>query len=106
MAILDSYITENSIGTPEANIEFINLDRRTIVSFEVEFTCYDSYGNVTTDFPILYDGSLTGYTDRESIEYLDLPCYSWALYSNERTSSIGNIKLKKVAFSDGTIWYR
>ena len=105
LAVIDWYRSENSIGTPEIHITFRNVSTKTITSFENKFTCYDAYGNVTTDFSI-YNGTFTGWMDDVNIKPGDEETYYWTLYSNERTMSISWPNLLRAAFSDGTVWAR
>ena len=104
IAIISSNVTDK-YNYPKANITFRNISDKTIVSFEIEFICYDSYGKVTTDYPWLYNGKFTGISDRDNIPTNELNTYTWTLYSNERTASIKNVRIVKVAYSDGTTWH-
>lgn len=106
VAILDSWITYNSIGIPEVHVFYRNLTPATLNAFELEFTCIDAYGNVTTDFPTLYNGNITGQSDHENLEPYGVSGGYWTLYNNERTTSIRNLHMIRAAFSDGTIWKR
>ncbi len=105
VVIMDSYITYNSIDTPEANIRLWNISGKEITAFELMFTCYDAYGNITTDYSI-YNGNFNGWVDDADMAVGEESVYTWALYSNSRTKSIRNIYMTKVAFSDGTYWSR
>lgn len=104
IAIISSNVTDK-YNYPKANITFRNISDKTIVSFEIEFVCYDAYGKVTTDYPWLYNGKFTGVSDRDNIPSNELNTYTWTLYSNERTASIKNVRIVKVAYSDGTTWH-
>ena len=106
VAILGSQIRYNSIGIPEVFVFYRNLTPAMLNAFELEFTCIDSYGNVTTDFPTLYNGNFIGYSDTENLEPYGVSGGYWTLYNNERTSSIRNLRMTRAAFSDGTIWKR
>ena len=106
VAILGSQIRYNSIGIPEVFVFYRNLTPATLNAFELEFTCVDAYGNVTTDFPTLYNGNITGQSDHENLEPYGVSGGYWTLYNNERTTSIRNLHMIRAAFSDGTIWKR
>ncbi len=106
LAVVNWDIGENSIGIPEITIFFRNISQKTIVSFEQKFTCYDAYGKPTTDFPSLHNGDFVGYCTNEKIESGDFFSMTWTLYSNEKTYKISWPVIKKIAFSDGTTWYR
>ncbi len=105
MVITDTYVSYNSSNTPIANIGFWNISGKEISSVEVDFVCYDAYGRRTTDYSI-YNGSFHGWVDNADHEYGEEYNYYWTLYSNSRTKSVRNIVLTKVAFADGTYWYR
>lgn len=96
---------EDSYGYPVASIGLRNICDKDITSFEVIFTCYDAYGKVTTDYPWLYNGTVTASYDRGTFKQLTKVPFRWTLYSNERTVSIKNVRVVKVAYSDGTTWH-
>ncbi len=105
LAILGYTITYNSIRTPEVNIEVRNLSQKTIIRLDITWTCRDAYGNITTDFPSLYNGNFTGYTDADSaLAPGERSILTWTLYSNEQTAYITNYYVESVAYSDGTSW--
>jgi hypothetical protein len=98
-------VAENSIGIPIVKISYRNLTNKTIVSYDLGFTCYDAYGNATSDSK--YDSvSINAASDRIKIDPGIMSVGTWTLYNNERTHSISKPYVKKVAFSDGTTWYR
>lgn len=104
IAILSSSIGHNSIGIPTVRIYYRNLTGTTLNALELKFTCIDAYNNVTTDWPTLYDGTFTGYSDTEYLAPYSIGGATWTLNSNERTTSIRNLHIIRAAFSDGTIW--
>lgn len=104
VAILGYTITYNSINIPEVNIKFRNLTDKDITAFEVEWTCIDAYGKVTTDWPTLYNGNFTGYIDNADLKAGTADDYYWTMNSNERTASIRNCHMTRIAFADGTTW--
>ncbi len=103
IAIISSNVEEDH-GYPDAVISLRNISDKTIVSFKVEFTCYDAYGRVTTDYPWLYNGQFTGRDDRCNFKSNSKNNWYWTLYSNERTASIKNVRVVEAAYSDGTTW--
>ncbi len=105
LAVTDWWI-EEEYGIPEAWIQFRNLSDKTITAFKVYFVCYDAYGNVTTDYPSLYDGSNVGVVERETFYPGESNAFYMKLYSNEQTASISRPYVTQIAFSDGTTWYR
>lgn len=104
IAIVKSNIDHNSIGIPEVYITFRNLTGKDISALEVEFTCIDAYGKVTTDWPSLYNGNFTGYMEDDILKAYTEDTYCWTLYSNERTASIRNPHIVRAAATDGTRW--
>ena len=93
-------------GIPEVAVTFRNISDKVVVSLETKFTCYDAYGNITTDYPNLYNGTFIGYADNENIDPGESVTLYWSLYSNERTTNTSWPIVKRVAYSDGTVWYR
>lgn len=106
IAVLGYSISHNVIGVPVVNMTLRNLTPAACGSLEVKFTCVDAYGNVTTDYPWLYDGTFTGYDDTANIPAYGTKTFAWTLYSNERTSSIRNPYALRAVFADGSVWGR
>ncbi len=105
VAILRYEMGANSIGTPEVTIYVRNLTQKTINRIDITWTCRDAYGNVTTDYPTLYNGDFTGYTKAsETIGPGEPAAFTWTLYSNVQTAYISNYYVESVAFTDGTSW--
>ncbi len=104
LVIRNTSISYNSINVPQVNINLLNISGKYVTSFELEWVCYDAYGNITTDYPWLYNGSFTGWMDNADLSARQTKSYYWTLYSNERTTSIRNLRVTRVAFSDGTSW--
>lgn len=103
---IESYsMGSNSIGTPEVTITVRNLTNKTVKAFDINFTCYDAYGNATTDYPSLYNGTINGNVSSTTLEPYERASYTWTLYNNERTTSIGNYYIVRAAYSDGSTWY-
>lgn len=98
-----SYITYNSLGYPEANIELKNLTGKTITAFELSFSCYDAYGD-----PVHFAGNnrFYGKANGESIASGGTYTFKWDLTWYEDTTKLVNISIDKVAYSDGTSWKR
>lgn len=106
IAVIGWDIGENSIGTPEISIKFRNLSDKTITAFKTKFTCYDDFGNVTTDYPYLHNGTIEGSVNRETLKPDLVWTSTWSLYSNEQTAKISWPIITQIAFDDGTTWYR
>lgn len=102
---IGKYSITNTDGKPYISIPMRNLTQKTIKSFEIEFYCYDKNGKITTDYPYLYNG---GVKDTIYVNIIPGDSYvlSGSLPDNKKTTSIRNIKIKKVTYSDGTTWSR
>lgn len=99
-------ITYNSIGIPVVNVSIWNIGNKDIRSFEIKWTCIDAYGNVTTDWPSIHDGTFVGYMEQEILPADGVKTFSWTMNSNERTASVRNVQVVRVAYTDGTVWQR
>lgn len=99
-------ITYNSIGIPVVNVSVWNISNKDIRSFEIKWTCIDAYGNVTTDWPTIHDGTFVGYMEREIFPADGVKTFSWTMNSNERTASVRNVQVVRVSYTDGTTWQR
>ncbi len=99
-------ITYNSIGIPVVNVSLWNISNKDIRSFEIKWTCVDAYGNVTTDWPTIHDGTFVGYMEREILKADSVNTFNWTMNSNERTASVRNVQVVRVAYTDGTVWQR
>lgn len=97
------WMSENSIGVPTVNIKFINIGTKTIRGFDLSFDCYDIYGKATSDWSHL-SNRFNGYCNDEWDAPGDTFELTWTLNSHEQTTSVKNITIKKIAFSDGTQW--
>lgn len=102
--VLDTEMSENSIGTPEVDIMLINISPKTIARIDLQFTCLDAYGKPTSDYGSYGSSTFKGYANNLSLVPYDSDVYTWSLYSNEQTAKISNLKITGVAFSDGTSW--
>lgn len=106
IVILESWVDQDNYY-PTVNLLVRNLAGVKITNFELEWTCYDAYGDVATEHPSLYDGTWYGW-----INNIDLPAwgcgeYYWTLSSNERkTARISYPAVQKIAFADWSVWLR
>ncbi|MBQ4557182.1 MAG: hypothetical protein IJA60_06010 [Clostridia bacterium] len=103
LVILDYYMSKQD-GEPCVNIVFRNITFESVEYLETFFTCYDRYGNVTTDYPSLYNGNFTGYS-YEEIEGLEKTTLTWELDDNSKTYDVSYPYLTYVRLEDGTTWY-
>ncbi|MFC4302700.1 hypothetical protein [Cohnella boryungensis] len=105
LQVTDAYITYSVIDTPEANIQVINLTEKKIVSFDVTFKCYDNYGDPVIN-PISKSSLFKGTTQTFELPSGRNMTFTWDLLWQANTSSLRNITITKVAYSDGTVWKR
>lgn len=102
IAITGSEITY-LYGYPVANFTVRNLTKNTVVAFDTNFTCYNSYGQKTYDAG---GSSLIKATASNTVlEPGEEATYSLTLYSNIETSYINDIHVTFVAYSDGSQWF-
>lgn len=96
-------ITYNSIGIPEANIDFKNVSQKQIRAIELTFRCYDDFGRPVNRF---LDNHNTFYGIAQGISIESGATYglTWTLNLYDLTTNIKNISITKVAYSDGTVW--
>ncbi|KQO01231.1 stalk domain-containing protein [Paenibacillus sp. Leaf72] len=103
--VVDSSITYDSLGYPEANIELWNLTAKTIVSFELSFSTYDAYGDpVKGGYP--YTNRFYGKGANVKVLSGYSHIFTWDLYSYSDTTKLKNIQIDRVAYSDGSVWKR
>ncbi len=105
LKVVDSFITYSVLDTPEANIRVANLTEKKIVSFDVTFKCYDNYGDPVID-PTSGSSLFKGITRTFELSSGDYATFTWDLLWQDNTSSLRNITITKVAYSDGTVWKR
>lgn len=101
-----SSISYDVLGYPEANIKVLNLTSKTIIAFDLSFSCYDVYGSPIETY-YSSGNRFQGQATPITLEKGYTGTYSWDLgivFSN--TAKLVNIRIDKVAFSDGTVWKR
>ncbi|MUT68762.1 stalk domain-containing protein [Paenibacillus sp. NEAU-GSW1] len=96
-------ISYDVLGDPEANIKLTNLTEKTIVAFEISFSTYDAYGDkangLFTDSNRFY-----GRGSNISVGMGETYTFTWSLSLYDTTSTLKNIQIDRVAYSDGTSW--
>jgi len=105
LRIEGSNITYNSIGIPEANIGITNLTGKRIIAIELSFSCLDSF-NEPVNRMFTKSNRFNGIAQDISAESYESYTLSWTLNLYELCSKISNIKIDRVAYSDGTVWKR
>lgn len=103
MYIGTNYVKQEN-GVKVLHVKLRNLTQKAIVYFETEFTCYNSSGKVASTY--YNNGKI--YSTMESTYHS--PCteseYTVKLSGNSSTAYVKNYQVKKVIYSDGTVWYR
>ncbi|GGD47911.1 stalk domain-containing protein [Paenibacillus nasutitermitis] len=105
LRIEGSNITYNSIGIPEANIGVTNLTGKRIIAMELSFSCLDSFGEPVNQM-FTKSNRFSGRAQDISAESYESYTLTWTLNLFENCSKISNIKIDRVAYSDGTVWKR
>ncbi len=109
------YYLEDEPQLPRVSLNMVNLDSRHIVSFKIEFDCYDENGNPAVDIygsnHVVYYAANTWCCpyDEEypqstigGLMYID----GYELYNIPNTREVRNVKVTEILFSDGTKWTR
>lgn len=104
LIITDSFISINSIGTPEIGLGFRNLSGKVIDAFEFRVRCYDTY-----DRPVNRIGTRSNLFKgifQEIIQPNEVLEATWNLTLYDNTTKINDLKITSVHFTDGTTWKR
>ena len=101
---INSTVNALDSGTPQLQAELWNISGKNINSFVMEFTCFDENDKETTDFPELYNGTVEANASSAGLSIGEKDTFTMALNSNKKAKSVKDLKIKKVVFSDGTIW--
>lgn len=104
LKVLGTEVSYDSIGTPEVNVDIINLTEKRVVAFEVVMTGYDSYNRVVRN-SITKESSLKGIAQNlsEVIGMGSRGVYTWKMHLHD-TMVKASVKVTSVKFSDGTVW--
>lgn len=89
-------------NTPQVYIDFWNISGKDISSFDLTFYCYNSYGKPDTTY---YNGRFDGWMVNAGFKAGTVEDYYWTLYDYPKAVAIKNLKITKVAFADGSVWY-
>lgn len=104
IVFMSTYMTDY-YGTPRINIVMRNIGYREISAVDLEFNCCNAFGE-----PVKYNkygNSLyNGWANKMEFESLETQTWHWDLYGYSEADMIKNLKLIRVAFSDGTVWYK
>lgn len=102
VVILGSSI-QSYYGIPTVGVALRNVTAKTIRYMQIVFTCLDAYGNPTTDYSYLYNGTILGSYDEDVPKGQSESIY-WVLDDNTETRSISGLHVQYVEFEDGTTW--
>lgn len=105
LKINSSAVVKNAYNYSDAEITVTNLTEKRIVSFELSFSCYDAY-NDPVNRSFTTSNRFYGKANDISVKMAETYTFTWDLFSFSGTSKISNVKIDKVAFSDGTVWKR
>ncbi|CAH1216853.1 hypothetical protein PAECIP111893_04189 [Paenibacillus plantiphilus] len=105
LKIDSSAVVKNAYNYSDAEITVTNLTEKRIVSFELSFSCYDAY-NDPVNRSFTTSNRFYGKANDISVKMAETYTFTWDLFSFSGTSKISNVKIDKVAFSDGTVWKR
>ena len=89
-------------NTPEVHIDFWNISGKDISSFDLVFYCYNAYGKLDTTY---YSGRFDGWMVNAGFKAGTIDEFYWTLYDYPKTVVVKNVKVTKVCFADGTVWY-
>lgn len=105
LRIDDATVTYGTLNYPEAKIGLTNLSHKRIISFEISFSCLDPF-NDPAYRSYTKNNRFVGVMDNVSMLSNNKYYAVWDLFSYSDTAKITNIRIDKVAFSDGTVWKR
>lgn len=103
LVVTHNSISNNSIGTPEANISFHNISDKAIKAFKVEFHCYNDFDSPVNKVAS-YSNKFNGIVQNKHIIPDDTSTFTWTLSLYDNTTNIKYIKITEIVYSDGTIW--
>lgn len=100
LEVTKTSVTEDSIGTPVANVTVKNVSKKTIDAYEVVIKTFNSFGEPSNGS--LRDNAFVGTSD-EHLATGIITTNSWKLYSYQTATKI-EASIHRVHFTDGTIW--
>ncbi|MFD2115596.1 hypothetical protein ACFSTH_06735 [Paenibacillus yanchengensis] len=102
LKIKSKSVSYNSIGIPQANIEYKNVGTKKIIAFEITITCYDSYGRLQRQ-TISNNKAFYGISQGENLKSGESSKATWTLNLFENTTKF-NVVVTSVLFSDNSVW--
>lgn len=91
---------EHYYALPQLYVTFRNVSTKTVASVKLTLTCYDAYGNVQKTNYDYY------YLSNAQLSPGQLGTYGCSLQKAKNASTVSNIRLIEVTFTDGTKWRR
>ncbi|RXZ79868.1 hypothetical protein EBB07_20990 [Paenibacillaceae bacterium] len=106
LKVNDWSIGRDDYGSSEVTLYLKNLTEKTVVGFDVSFSCFDAKGN-KVNYPFTSSNRFTGLTKSQfKMESGDYYWFKWSLSMFPNTTKISNITIDRVVYSDGTVWKR
>lgn len=99
--VLTSFVSKNSIGTPEANVDLTNKSKKLVDGVKVGIYCYNNFDEPVTG-SIIGDNEFRGIS-QETLKPGKSEFYSWSLSQYDLTTKIKPY-VYEVHFTDGTSW--
>jgi hypothetical protein len=103
VAIVSSYISHNSIGTPELNVTVQNTGDKEIDAFKIQAICYNSFGEKTGNNSGVFNGIAQNKTIKPNNGSNMYSPFTWNLALYENTTK-ADVTITEVHFTDGTTW--
>jgi len=101
LAFSKCYVSFNSIGVPEVNVERINITADIIDAYTVDVSCYDNFNRPVKHY--LYSNNIFNGISQVEILSMEKGESSWELHGYDNTTKI-KVFLKKVHFTNGKTW--
>ena len=101
LEVTKTSVTEDTIGTPIANITVKNTSQKTVDAFKVTIKTFNNFGEPAKGF--LTDNSYNGISQDDKVAPNATADASWTLYNYDTTKKI-EAEVYQVHFTDGTTW--
>lgn len=103
LEVTKTSVTEDTIGTPIANVTVKNTSQKTVDAFKVTIKTFNNFGEPVKGF--LTDNSYDGISQDEKVLPNTTSDASWTLYNYDTTKKI-EAEVYQVHFTDGSTWSR
>lgn len=101
LEVTKTSVTEDTIGTPIANVTVKNASSKTVDAFKVTIKTFNNFGEPAKGF--LTDNSYEGISQDEKVLPNATSDASWTLYNYDTTKKI-EAEVYQVHFTDGSTW--